>query len=253
VLAQSVLHRFDSDGAEVETLIIGGGQSGGSTRLTSDRGGTALQTTFSNSPKFPTLPESYWWRDGHAVEPIGLTYVDAHAASGDHGHPRATMLGPLGWERDLWVAWRRGDGVWSRRFVTTRADIGDNFPEDPIDGQIFVRHVREVHAIAVVVDPAGTARWIWSEIERDEPWVAHVGEVSGWSLTFEESTGTSALWIGWLGGGGEVNARLLSDSPAARTGDAAIDDTGTLHLLVLAGPIWQESFDLRPIYLQLSA
>jgi hypothetical protein len=38
--------------------------------------------------------------------------------------------------------------------------------------------VRKVHAIAVVIDLAGTARWIWSEIERDKPWVAHVGGFS---------------------------------------------------------------------------
>lgn len=69
----------------------------------------------------------------------------------------------------------------------------------------------------------------------------------------DPAPGTSALWIGWLGADGELKAHLVSDSLAARTGDAVIDDTGTLHPLVLAGPTWEEVFDLWPIYLQFSA
>lgn len=138
VLTSVLLHRFDSGGAEVETLSIGGEKSGWLTRLMIDRGGTVLQTTFFDPPEPGKLPDAHWWSDGHAVEPIGLNYVEAHAASGDSEQPGATMLGLLG--QDLWLAWRRGDGVWSRRFVTTRADYDNNYPEDPVDGQVFIRH-----------------------------------------------------------------------------------------------------------------
>lgn len=242
-----MLRRFASDGTELETVQIGRNVSVAHARLAVDRDGKVIQTAFTDQPDFNVNLGTRWWSDGHGVEPTDLEFISALAAAGDAEHPRAGLLG-FSVSYDLWFA-RRG-AAWSYWPVASRP-YWDPLPADPVDGQIVVRHIREVLPIAVVVDLTGEYRWIWSEIERDEPWVAHIGNTVGWSVHGADVSGTSALWIGWLDAHGEARRAIISDSLAVRSGDAAIDASGRLHLLVMDGPLRSAGSDLLPTYLRL--
>lgn len=224
----------------------------GVSRLANDPGREQLQMIYYDTVNFQFEGLGWrWWGSGVGFEDLGddIQDLQALAAAGEPERPLAYAL--VSADRDLWLIQRDDAGVWSRHWITAGGH-NDNLPEDAEDGQVVIRHIREVHGIAVVADHTGEARWIWSEIERFEPMVAHRLDAGGisWSGRTTDTTGSATLWIGWPDGDG-VASRPIADDLGVRFGEAALDETGVLHLLVLSGPLTPDPFDYTPIYLRL--
>lgn len=223
------------------------------TLLATDPGREQLQMIYRDTVNFQDEGLGWrWWGSGVGFEGLGddIQNLTAIAAAGDPARPQAYALVSLVLN-DLWLFKRDDAGVWSRHWITASGH-NDNLPKDAEDGQLFIRHIREVHGLAVVVDRTGAPRWIWSEIERFEPMVAHQRDDGGitWSGNTTDTTGSATLWIGWPDGDG-VASRPIADDLGVRFAAAAVDATGVLHLLALAGPLTPDLFDYTPIYLRL--